>query len=249
MKVSLSYFPLLAGVAQTGKSFSMSSLEFTMTMFKDGTEIDPPVPVPGNRTTTTTTHDTQASLSANWCGLSQIDPPSGEWTNIYGRWYVPTVSLRSGQTDDSDDHLVQWVGLGGGCSSTIFQAGTDTYIDSSGSQGTAAWWEMYPAVAEMYIDGFPVAPGDFVVANLTKTSDASGIYELTNESQGYHVVIVLTDSGGTLVSGCAAEWILEAPMSGGILPLPNFFDTAFWDGYTISSGGANYGPSLGDDIK
>lgn len=245
MKTTLSYLPFLAGVAQAGKNFTMGGLEFTMSMFKGGEEIDPPVPMPGNRTTA---HGTLASVTSNWCGLSQINPPSGEWTNIYGRWFVPAISLRSGQTDASGDNLSQWVGLGSGCSNTIFQAGTDTYLDSNGNQGTYAWWEMFPA-GSVAIGGFPVTPGDFIVGNLTKTSDSSGLYELINETQGYSIVIDLTDSGGNLVSGCLAEWILEAPASGGILPLPNFFDTAFWDGYTISSGGANYGPTFGTDIK
>lgn len=245
MRNPLVAVPLLAGIVQAGRDYHMGNLQFTMSMYKDGVEVDAPVPVPRNRTTTV---PTLTSVTSNWCGLSQIDPPSGEWTNIYGRWYVPAISLRSGQTDASGDNLAQWVGLGSGCSNTIFQAGTVTYLDSSGNQGFYAVWEMYPA-AGYSISGFPVDAGDSIIANLTKTSDSSGIYELINETQGHKLVLVLADSGGYLVSGCLAEWILEAPTSGGILPLPNFVDSAFWDGYTISSGGANYGPTFGTDIK
>lgn len=245
MKITLPYLSFLASVAQAGKTFKMDNLEFTMSMFKDGVEVDPPIPIPRNSTLSTDT--TLTSVTSNWCGLSQIDPPAGEWTNIYGRWFVPAISLRGGQTDASNVALAQWIGLGSGCSNTIFQAGTITNLDSSGNQNSGAIWEMYPA-ASYIISGFPVSPGDFITVNLTKTSDSSGLFEIINDTQGYGIIIDLVDSGGILVSGCLAEWILEAPASGGILPLPNFWDTAFWDGYTISSQGVNYGPTFGTDI-
>lgn len=69
--------------------------------------------------------------TANWCGMSNVNPPSGYWTNIESVWTVPQISLRSGQTNANQPSIAQWVGIDGdGCGTGLIQGGTVSQVCS-----------------------------------------------------------------------------------------------------------------------
>jgi hypothetical protein len=64
----------------------------------------------------------------NWCGAVQSKSP-GTFTDVFGQWYVPKLSLRSGQTDSDEPYLYQWVGLDGwACQTGLLQTGTGSMV-------------------------------------------------------------------------------------------------------------------------
>ena len=86
-------------------------------------------------------------VTGNWCGMSNIDPPSGAtWTSVYGEWIVPEITLRSGQTDADSPSIAQWVGIDGddSCASGLIQGGT-----VSQASRTKSW---YKAAADTCVD-------------------------------------------------------------------------------------------------
>ena len=71
------------------------------------------------------------SSSSNWCGMANVTPPSGYWTNVEGVWNVPQISLRSGQTNANQPSIAQWVGIDGdGCGTGLIQGGTVSEVRS-----------------------------------------------------------------------------------------------------------------------
>lgn len=71
------------------------------------------------------------SSSSNWCGMSNVNPPSGHWTNVESVWNVPQISLRSGQTNANQPSIAQWVGIDGdGCGTGLIQGGTVSEVRS-----------------------------------------------------------------------------------------------------------------------
>jgi hypothetical protein len=174
----------LACLAQAVSHFSHDGMTYSITMTKHGVEIPASIgSIPG-----ASSHEMQTAVakararrqqqqqqrqqardnldkrdlyySSNWCGLANTNPPSGVWKNVWGGWVVPTVSLRSGQTDSQEPSIAQWVGIDGigGCNGGLIQGGTVSYVDGSGAQQNYAWWEFVPW-ALVSIDGFPGRSG------------------------------------------------------------------------------------------
>ncbi len=67
-----------------------------------------------------------AESSGNWCGAAQTT--SGTFKSVVGSWTVPTLSLRSGQTNRNEPSIAQWVGIDGFSNSALIQGGTLTQV-------------------------------------------------------------------------------------------------------------------------
>ncbi|KAH8892469.1 concanavalin A-like lectin/glucanase [Thozetella sp. PMI_491] len=177
---------------------------------------------------------TAAESSSNWCGAAQTT--TGTFKSVVGSWKVPTISLRSGQTNSQQPSIAQWVGIDGFSNSALIQGGTLTQISSSGSQSTFAWVEMLPAA--LHSVSLTVSSGDSITTNVTMTSTTSGSITIHNTSKGTSVTGNV--SGGTTLQGKSAEWILEDVSSGGgLVPFASFpSGTTFTGNDAILSSGS-----------
>jgi len=176
--------------------------------------------------------DVAAETSSNWCGAAQTT--TGSFKSVVGTWTIPSISLRSGQTNSDEPSIAQWVGIDGYSDQSLIQGGTLTQIQSNGDQETIAWTEMLPASLKSV--SLTVSTGNQITTNVTKTSTTSGTITIHNLSTGKS--IVGTVSGGTAIAGSSAEWILEDVMSGGLVPFAAFPTTTFTGNEAILSSGS-----------
>jgi hypothetical protein len=79
--------------------------------------------------------------STNWCGSATTGTG---FSSVVGTWTVPAITLRSGQSANSDPAISQWVGIDGFSNSALIQGGTLSQL-VGGRQTNEAWTEMLPA--------------------------------------------------------------------------------------------------------
>ena len=119
-------------------------------------------------------------------------------------------------------YSAEWIGIDGFQNSTVEQVGTEA--DISGGQTTYyAWYEMYPS-DPVKISSITVHPGDTVSASVNYNA-ANNTFTMTI-ADGSQTYTTLALPGGN-AQRSSAEWIVEAPWSGGVLPLANFGSVAF----------------------
>jgi hypothetical protein len=161
----------------------------------------------------------ETAFSTNWSGYAAetnlTTPASNAVTMVSGSWIVPKV------TGKTNAYSSVWVGIDGYSSPSVEQLGTEQDTSRSGATRYYAWWEMYPNPS-VIIPNFPISAGDSISASVTYSS---GAYTLQIAD------ITRNESFSTPQSATAqrssAEWIVEAPSSGGILPLANFGTATF----------------------
>jgi len=154
--------------------------------------------------------------SQNWGGYaveSDFNAPlSGAVSDVKGTWTVPAVSS-SGSTHT---YSSTWVGIDGYSDNTVEQTGTEQDWTSNGPV-YYAWFEMYPKFGYRIVN-FPVQPGDTISAEVKYIGNNS--FKLTIANLRRNAVFSTTQRSKAQRS--SAEWIVEAPSSGGILPLADF---------------------------
>jgi hypothetical protein len=160
--------------------------------------------------------------SYNWSGYATL---GGGVTDISGSWTVPQA-LPSGCTNG---YSATWVGIDGYNSNTVEQCGTEQ-DNLNGSERYYAWYEMYPKGSAVL--PYPVARGDTITASVHY--GGSNVFTLRmTSSQGWTFT---TNQQLKRAQRNSAEWIEEAPWSGGILPLADFNSVGF-SGCTSNIGG------------
>jgi hypothetical protein len=163
--------------------------------------------------------------SSNWGGYasetSLSSPSKGAVNAVQGSWTIPTVQASSSSTTYSSF----WVGIDGYSDGTVEQIGTEQDWTSSGQQNYV-WFEMYPHFAYS-ISGLPISPGDQFAAWVKYGGGSSFVLTISNLTQkvGYTVPSSYTRMKNAQRS--SAEWIVEAPYSGGVLPLADFGTAEF----------------------
>ncbi|TAN29543.1 MAG: hypothetical protein EPN30_02215 [Actinomycetota bacterium] len=200
--------------------------------------------------------------TTNWSGYAVAKYATGSsYTSATASWVVPTVAAVPGF---ATSYSSSWVGIGGFClnsgctrvDKTLIQLGTEQDASSSGST-YYAWYETLPQ-AMTPIKTMTINPGDTIVASLadgpkaaqtnTKAKGGGGKAGGGGGSKAQTWVLTLTDNttGGSwsttlsyASSLASAEWIEEAPYSGGVLPLADFGTATFDPG---TANGSN--PSL-----
>ncbi|KAH8880495.1 concanavalin A-like lectin/glucanase [Thozetella sp. PMI_491] len=179
---------------------------------------------------------TTVATSSNWCG-SVAQTTSGTYQSVSGTWTVPTISLRSGQSNSDEPSAAQWVGIDGdGCASgALIQGGTLSQIGRNGRQTNIAWTEMLPAALKSI--SLTVNTGDSITTNVTMTSKTSGTVAIHNLSTGKSVVG--TVSGGSTLCGTSAEWIMEDITSGSLVPFAAFPKSTFTNNEVIFTNGTS----------
>ncbi len=155
--------------------------------------------------------------STNWSGYAVETklsaPQNGAVTDVKGTWVVPTVQAST----SANTYSSTWVGIDGYSDSTVEQLGTEQDW-SSGAGSYYAWFEMYPKGGYL-ISGFPVNPGDTITAEVQAFSTGLFTLKMTNVTQN---VSFSTNQRNKNAKRQSAEWIVEAPWSGGVLPLADF---------------------------
>jgi hypothetical protein len=154
----------------------------------------------------------QANVSStNWSGYADVG--ANTYSSVSGNWVEPAATCGS-----TASYAAFWVGLDGYSSSTVEQDGT--LIECMG--GTAfyySWWEMYPTNAIQIVSS-AVAAGDAISASVVRTGTS---YKLTLTDSTNPAASFTTTQACTSCVNSSAEWIAEAPSSGGgVLPLADF---------------------------
>jgi hypothetical protein len=142
------------------------------------------------------------NLSRNWSG--ELDSGSGAtFSEVAGNWVVPAV-----QSSAIDTASRTWIGIDGALASSLIQAGTE---QNSGPAGTQydAWLQLLPH-APVVIDA-PVFPGDTMHAAVSESAPGTWNIALDDLTQAWSFSQAFAYS----TPGLSAEWMEEAPTSGG----------------------------------
>ncbi len=161
--------------------------------------------------------------SLNWSGYA-VTGSAGSVSDAKGSWVVPTANCAA--TPGADAAF--WVGIDGFSDSTVEQTGVLIECSSSGTATYLAWFEFYPRPA-FQITSVAVSPGDTISAEVKYLSGKFFVY-LTDVTTGRSFT---TSASVGNAQRTSAEWIAEAPSSGGsILPLADFGTANYGTDYT-----------------
>ncbi len=158
--------------------------------------------------------------STNWSGYavetSLSSPQTDSVTDVQGSWTVPATTAGTA----SRTYSSSWVGIDGYSDGTVEQIGTEQDW-TSGQAKYYAWFEMYPKRSYL-ISGFPVSPGDAITTEVKYAGNGAYVLSITNTTRG---ASFSTTQRAPKAKNTSAEWVVEAPSSGGVLPLANFGTT------------------------
>ncbi|MFH0714395.1 MAG: G1 family glutamic endopeptidase [Candidatus Diapherotrites archaeon] len=165
------------------------------------------------------------STSSNWGGYAVLPLSKAQtFSDVKGSWIVPAVDCSTTPTSYSS----YWVGIDGYSSNTVEQIGTDSDC-SNGSAVYDAWYEMYPKYP-VYIS-MSVRPGDVINAEVQFLANKKFQLTITDQNSGASFSTIQSSPSAKRTS---AEWIAEAPSSGGVLPLANFGTVSFFNSSATS---------------
>ncbi len=155
--------------------------------------------------------------STNWSGYAVetnlSTPQSYAVTDVIGTWTVPQVTSSSTNTYSS-----VWVGIDGYSDGTVEQLGTEQdWVN--GQPRYYAWIEMYPKLPSTI--NYPIAYGDTITAEVTYTGNNQFVLSMT-DTPATGAAWTFSTKARAKAQRQSAEWIVEAPWSGGVLPLANF---------------------------
>jgi len=159
------------------------------------------------------------ATSTNWSGYvsapSLTTSDAGSVSYVAGSWIVPALLPTTDTT-----YCAIWVGIDGVLDATVEQIGT-SHDWVNGVQQNYAWFEMFPNGA-YELTGFSVDVGDQISARVGYKGDNVFKLVIFNHTKGItaEVPASYTTMAGTQRS--CAEWVVEAPYAGGVLPLSDF---------------------------
>jgi len=162
------------------------------------------------------------TTSSNWSGYA-VTGSRNSVTDVKGSWIVPAVTGCS----STNQYSSFWIGIDGYNSNTVEQIGTDS--DCQGGIPTYyAWYEFYPHWFHVITLNAPILPGDTMSAEV-KYSGGMFIVSLSDVNTGQSFSLRVKMTNARLSS---AEWIAEAPWSGGVQALANFDTVNFGANFT-----------------
>src|SRR6266581_3226764 len=152
----------------------------------------------------------RAGTSTNWSGYAAAGAP-GSFGSVAASWTQPSVSCTAQNT-----YSAYWVGLDGDTTSTVEQLGTEADC-VNGAARYYSWFEMYPHPG--YYATVTVVPGHSYRASVTFVGSGNFRLSLQDTTTGQSFV---TTQRLPSAKRASVEAIVEAPWSGGVLPLANF---------------------------
>jgi len=183
-----------------------------------------------------------AVTSTNWGGYA-VTGANGSVTDVQGSWTVPGVTCASAGSQYSSF----WIGIDGYDSNTVEQIGTDSDCQNGHPQ-YYAWYEFYPHGS--FNVPITVNQGDTMQAEVS-FSPGTGTFKVTICGTKTNLTCDMKTNGFSIsqkmpnAKMSSAEWIAEAPYSGGVLPLSDFGTVNFMNvqatvGKTLNSGLAGF---------
>lgn len=157
--------------------------------------------------------------STNWSGYA-VTGAKGSVTDVTASWRVPSIY---GTCPSTNQYSSFWVGIDGYSSNTVEQIGTDSDC-VNGKPVYYAWFEFYPHPS-VTIESMAVTPGDLIYAEVKSTG--KGAFTVTIQDLTTHAPAFIASAKVPSADQSSAEWIAEAPYSGGVLPLADF-NTVFF---------------------
>jgi hypothetical protein len=164
----------------------------------------------------------RAGTSTNWAGYASSGP-AGAFSSVSATWTQPSVRCSAQNT-----YSAYWVGLDGDTTNTVEQLGTEADC-SSGRPVYYSWYEMYPRAG--HYATVTVLPGHAYHASVVYQGSgnfALSLQDISTKGATFTTVQKLTNA-----RRASAEAIVEAPYSGGVLPLANFASATF-SGVTVN---------------
>jgi len=153
--------------------------------------------------------------SVNWAGYAVetnlTTPQKKAVSDVKGQWVVPAVTQ-----SNTNSYSAIWVGIDGYSNNTVEQIGTEQDF-VNGTPRYLVWYEMYPQPSRT-ID-MSIKPGDIISAEVQYKDKGNFLLTIKNLTTGQTFSTTQKSNKAQLQS---AEWIVEAPWSGGVLPLANF---------------------------
>jgi hypothetical protein len=143
---------------------------------------------------------------------------NGSVSDVKASWVVPPIQ---GSCPSTNQYASFWVGIDGYFSNTVEQIGTDSDC-VNGKPMYYAWYEFYPhwpATIKMSI-----SENNVISAEVSADAKGNFTVTLTNKTTGE---TFSTRAKMNNADRSSAEWIAEAPWSGGVLPLANFGTALF----------------------
>jgi hypothetical protein len=174
-------------------------------------------------------HGSQVT-SSNWSGYA-VTGAKDSVTDVKGSWRVPSVDCST--TPNADASF--WVGIDGYSSHTVEQIGTDSDC-VNGKATYYAWYEFYPHFSYT-INSPTIEPNDIISAEVKYDSNGKFTVSITvnpataNKGDSFSVSTKVPSANRS-----SAEWIIEAPYSGGVLPLAAFNSVSYGADYTSVAG-------------
>ena len=200
--------------------------------------------------------NTGSLTASNWSGYADVACPTCALRYVSADYTLPHLNTAKSPNNSWAAH---WVGLDGANTSTVEQVGIDTYV-SNGVDYYYAWYEMYPAAAQVY--SLAASPGDNIQVSVY-TINGTYYLSLNDTTLGAGFNATATVPTGYVGQNKSAEVITEAPseVSGSTvtqLPLAdygqvnynnatvtsrsgthgNLGSTSLWSGYAIKMVGS-----------
>jgi hypothetical protein len=122
----------------------------------------------------------------------------------------------------TDQYAAFWIGIDGYTSNTVEQLGTESDCQS-GQPVYYAWFEFYPHLSYV-VNNVVVYPNDQISAEVSAGAMGQFTVSMTNLTTGQSFS---TTTKVPSAKQSSAEWIAEAPYSGGVLPLADFGSLTF----------------------
>ena len=166
------------------------------------------------------------TTSSNWSGYA-VTGARNSVSDVKGSWIVPAVTCAS-----TNQYASFWIGIDGYNSNTVEQIGTDSDC-RSGAPTNYAWYEFYPHWSYGITLNAPILAGDTMSAEVKSTAGGVFTVSLTDITNGQSFSTSVKMNNAQRSS---AEWIAEAPWSGGVLPLANFGTAEYGANYTGQPG-------------
>lgn len=175
-------------------------------------------------------------VTNNWSGYEVANFQTQKtYNSAAATWQVPTVTYGTSTSSTNIEYASLWLGIGGYCENagcttvdqTLIQLGTDQLVSSSGSTNYYAWYEMLPQYSVTI--PHPVHPGDVInasiqcVASCTPGTTQTWTMTMADTTAGWN----WTQNFQYATTMLSAEWIVEAPYGGGVLPLSDYQQATF----------------------
>jgi hypothetical protein len=148
--------------------------------------------------------NTGSLTAGNWSGYADIACPTCALRYVSADFTVPHLNPAKSPDNSWAGH---WVGLDGATNSTVEQIGIDTYVDN-GVDYYYAWYEMYPAAAQVY--SLAASPGDNIQVSVY-TVNGTYYLSLNDTTLGAGFNATATVPAGYTGQNKSAEVITEAP--------------------------------------